>query len=163
MSQLTFEVRPVDPRSPEALELIRELSEELARRYDFADDGSGDFRPEDVLAPRSGFLIGSIDGRAVACGAIRPMEDDVAEIKRMFVVPECRGRGYSRLILAELERLAIDHGYELIRLETGILQPEAIRLYEGAGYRRIPSYGIYVDNALSVCFEKRLPPHGSGN
>jgi GNAT superfamily N-acetyltransferase len=92
----------------------------------------------------------------VACGAFRPLEGEVCEIKRMFVAPDCRGRGYSRLVLAELERLAVGWGYTTARLETGDRQPEAIGLYEGAGYRRIPPYGIYVGSERSVCFEKQL-------
>lgn len=149
-------VSAADPRSPEAAGLIRALSDELSRRYGFADDGSGGFLPEDVSVPRSAFVIGSAEGRPVACGAIRPLESDVAEIKRMFVLLEFRGRGYSKAVLAELERLAGGMGYRAIRLETGDRQPEAIALYEGAGYGRIPNFGAYARSARSVCFEKRL-------
>lgn len=150
-------VEAADPRGPEAGQLIRKLSVELAQRYDFVDDGSGHFKPEDALAPGSVFLLGRIDGRPVACGALRPLEPGVAEVKRMFVEPDCRGRGYARRVLAELERWAGTLGYAIVRLETGILQPEAIRLYERAGYRRTANFGIYVGNQRSVCFEKVLP------
>lgn len=131
--------------------MIRSLSEELARRYDYMNDGSGNFKPEGAL-----FLIGRAGGGAVACGALRRMEDGVAEIKRMFVAPDFRGRGYSKAILAELERLAIEQGYLTLRLETGDRQPEAIALYERAGFHRILSFGIYADSKHSVCFEKHL-------
>ncbi len=152
-----IEITAVDPRIPEALALIRALSEELAQRYDHVDDGSGHFSPEDAaLSPRSVFLIGRVGGRAVACGAFRPLEDDVAEIKRMFVDPECRGRGYSKAILTELERLARKDGYIAVRLETAERQPEAIRLYQRSGYQRISNFGIYVSSKRSLCFEKRL-------
>ncbi len=70
----------------------------------------------------------------------------------MFVIPDCRGRGFSKLILAELEHRAARDGYRLLRLETGDRQPEAIKLYERCGYRRIANFGIYVDSARSVCF-----------
>ena len=153
MNETTFEIAVTDPRSTEAVALIQSLSEELVRRYDH-DDGSGNFKPEDVLVTRSAFVI----GRAVACGAFRPLGDGVAEIKRMFVAPDFRGRGYSRAILSELERLARQYGYSVVRLETGNRQPEAIQLYEGSGYKRIPNFGIYVDNEMSLCFEKRLLP-----
>lgn len=156
MSELAIEILAVDPRCGEAARLIRALSDELARRYDFADDGSGNFKPEDALVAGSAFVIVRADGNAVACGAFRPLEDDVAEIKRMFVVPDCRGRDYSKAILNELERLARENGYTAVRLETGDRQPEAIRLYERSGYRRIPNFGIYVENEMSVCFEKQL-------
>ena len=156
MSAPALELAVVDPRLPEAAELIRVLSEELAQRYDYVDDGSGDFKPEDALVPRSAFVLGWVAGRAVACGAFRPLEGDVAEIKRMFVLPECRGLGYSKAVLTELERLALEQGYTTARLETGVRQPEAIGLYEWAGYTRIPNFGIYVDSEESVCFEKYL-------
>ena len=126
MSTPGIEITTADPRSPEAIELIRALSEELAWRYDYVDDGSGDFKPEDVLSDRSIFVIGRVGDRAVACGAFRPLEDNVAEIKRMFVVPEHRGCGYSKAILAELEQRAREYGYTTVRLETGDLQPEIV-------------------------------------
>jgi GNAT superfamily N-acetyltransferase len=152
----TFVIAAIDPRGPEAAELIRGLSEELAQRYDFIDDGAARFHPEDALGPRAAFLVGRVGGVAVACGALRPLEGDVAEVKRMFVAPEVRGRGFGGLILAALERQAAALGYAAVWLETGDLQPEAIRLYERAGYRRIDAYGPYVGIPHSVCFEKVL-------
>jgi SAM-dependent methyltransferase/GNAT superfamily N-acetyltransferase len=160
MSEPVLAITAVDPRSAEAVELVRALSDELAQRYDFTDDGAGNFKPEDVLVPRSAFVLGRAGVRAVACGALRPLEGDVCEIKRMFVVPDCRGRGYSRAILAELERLAASMGYTTARLETANRQPEAIGLYERAGYRRIANFGIYVNSERSVCFEKQLGARG---
>lgn len=144
-----------DSAAPEAQRLIRELTEELAALYDF-EDGSGNFRPEDVTVPGSGFVVGRLGEVAIACGAFRPLEPGVAEIKRMFVAPGHRGRGHSRRLLAELERLAAQADYTAVRLETGVLQPAAIRLYESSGYRRIPCYGIYADCEWSICFEKRI-------
>lgn len=153
-----LEIRSADPRSSEATSLIRDLSNELARRYDFEEDGSGNFRPEDVLGPRAGFLVGWIGRDAVACGAFRVMEADVAEIKRMFVRPEYRGRGFSKAILEDLERRARACGYRKVRLETGNRQPEAIALYQRSGYHRIPNFGIYQKVESSLCFEKDLAP-----
>jgi GNAT superfamily N-acetyltransferase len=147
-------VEPADPRGPEAQALIEELTAELERRYD--DDGSGGFDPADVLGPRGVFLVGRLNGRAVACGACRPLDGDVGEVKRMYVAPEARGRGLGRLILNGLEEFARRTGYQAIWLETGVLQPEAVGLYESAGYQRIPNYGQYKDDPRSVCFEKRL-------
>ncbi len=90
MSEAAIETIAVDPGIPEAVELIDALSEELARRYNHVDDGSGNFKPEDALAARSAFVIGRAGSRAVACGGFRPLQGNVAEIKRMFVVPDCR-------------------------------------------------------------------------
>ncbi|MDA4116392.1 MAG: GNAT family N-acetyltransferase [Thaumarchaeota archaeon] len=156
MGEETFEVDAADPRGPEAAELIRLLSAELARRYDYMEDGSGGFKPEDAMGPRGAFVIGRVDGNPVACGAIRPLEEDVAELKRVFVKVGFRGRGYSKAIVKDLERQARARGYRVMRLETGVRQPEAISLYESLGYHRISNYGEYRDSGLSVCFEKGL-------
>lgn len=151
-----FEIVAEDVCSADAIRLISELSAELACRYDFADDGSGHFRPEDVVVARSVFLIGRLNGRAVACGAVRPLEGDVGEVKRMYVEPATRGRGLSKRLLAALEDVARNMGYAALRLETADRQPEAIRLYESAEYHRIEPFGPYVGSERSICFEKRL-------
>ena len=161
MTAATLEIAAVDPHSAEAIGLTRALSDELARRYDFTDDGVGDFAPEDAAGPGGGFVVGRLAGRPVACGAFRRLDADAAEVKRMYVVPDCRGRGFAAAILAEVERLAGAAGYAAARLETGERQPEAIRLYERSGYRRIPNFGYYADDPRSVCFEKRLAPSGA--
>ncbi len=150
-------ITPTDPRSPEAAALIALLSAELAGRYDYAEDGSGHFKPEDVLVPRAVFVVGRVNGEPVACGALRPMDEPhVAEVKRMFVAPAVRGRRYSRAVLMDLERRAAAMGYTVLRLETGNRQPEAIALYERSGYARIPNFGHYHGVAESLCFEKRI-------
>jgi GNAT superfamily N-acetyltransferase len=98
------------------------------------------------------------DGAAVACGGIARFDGERAELKRMYVVPAARGRGLGRRILVELEDAARGLGYTGVVLETGDRQPEALGLYESSGYERIPCYPPYDSRALSLCFEKRLPP-----
>ena len=98
------------------------------------------------------------DERAVACGGIARFDQARGELKRMYVVPELRGRGLGRRLLVELEQAARGLGYRGIVLETGDLQPEALGLYEASGYERIPCYPPYDSRALSLCFEKSLPP-----
>jgi GNAT superfamily N-acetyltransferase len=155
-----------DPTAADALELIRLLSAELAARYDFADDGSGAFTPADAQVPRSAFLVARLDGRPVGCGALRPLDEagfeDSAEIKRMYVVPEARGRRLGGAILERLEALARSFGYARAVLETGNRQIEAIRLYERSGYRRIACYGRYASDPRSICFGKSLTSPGPG-
>ena len=97
-------IEAVDPRDAAASALIAALTDELAHLYQ--EDGSGHFRPDDVLGPRSGFVVGILGGRPVACGGYRPLGPDVAEIKRMYVEPEYRGRGLARRILVDLEARA---------------------------------------------------------
>jgi ribosomal protein S18 acetylase RimI-like enzyme len=103
-------------------------------------------------------VIATDGGRPVACGAYRPLDEHIAEIKRMYVEPTYRGRGLGRRVLADLEARARRDGYAVVRLETGSAQPEAIHLYESVGYRRIENYGVYQGSPRSVCFEKTLEP-----
>lgn len=138
-----------------ALSLIREVSAELAGKYDYATDGSGDFRPHEVL-PRSVFLVGFLGDQPVACGAIRPLEEKVAEVKRMYVIPDYRGRGFSKQILMALEEVAREFHYDVVRLETGDRQHAAIGLYQHFGYQPCDPFGIYKSAEHSVCFEKSL-------
>jgi GNAT superfamily N-acetyltransferase len=100
--------------------------------------------------------VGVEDGEPVACGGVCRYDDAAAEIRRMYVVPAARGRGLSRQILAALEEEARALGYELVRLETGNLQPEAIALYASSGFGPISRYGPYIEDERSICFEKRL-------
>jgi putative acetyltransferase len=146
---VSIEVNVESLHSADALALIRDLSAELGARY--GDDGAGAFKPADVDVAGAAFVVARLDGRPVGCG--------VGEVKRMFIEPSMRGRGISRLILRKIEAVAAEFGYRTLRLETGLRQPEAIGLYETAGYWRAPCYGIYVDNPLSVCFEKQLLNH----
>lgn len=147
-----------DPTTPDALALIRLLSAELAASYDFMDDGSGAFSPADVQVPRAAFLVARLDGRPVACGALRPLDLpsylDSAEIKRMYVAPDVRGQRLAVAVLERLEELAREFGYRRAVLETGNRQHAAMRLYERAGYERIPCYGRYTHDPRSICFGK---------
>ena len=150
---------------PDAMLLIDEVQAEYVVRY-----GSPDRTPLDPLMfepPLGSFYVGYLDvggqRRPVATGAWR-VHDDVevfgtrrtAEIKRMYVVPEARGRGLARRVLAHLEATAHASGAEAMILETGAAQPEAIALYESSGYTAIPPFGHYRDEPLNRCFARRL-------
>ena len=93
---------------------------------------------------------------AVVCGAFKPFSKETVEIKRMFVLPEYRGQGIAQRVLQELEKWASELHNHTCVLETGKRQPEAIRLYEKAGYQQIPNYGQYKNIANSICMEKQL-------
>ena len=96
------------------------------------------------------------DGKAVGCGAIKEYTKGVAEIKRMFVRAERRGRGIAGKILAELETWAKGLKFSECILETGLKQPEAIALYQKSGYETIPNYGQYAGVENSVCMKKLI-------
>ena len=150
-------VRRAELSAPETARLVRQLWEELGALY--PEVNGPPFTPDDIVGARTAFVVAWWEGEAVGSGAFHPISDEennVAEIRRMYVEPRLRRRGISRAILAELERLARECGYTTIRLETGLRQPNAIRLYETSGYLPIEPFGRHRDDPLSVCFEKAL-------
>lgn len=99
------------------------------------------------------------NGTAIACGAMKPLDDRTVEMKRMYVRQDYRRRGMAARVLSELEEWAAELGYRQAVLETGIRQPEAIALYRREGYARIENYGQYAGVENSVCFAKQLGSH----
>jgi putative acetyltransferase len=156
----TFLVRAESLHSPAAQRLIAALNAELAALY--PEPGATHFtlEPEQVAAGRGAFLVGYLRDEPVACGALRCLSRDVAEIKRMFVVPRARGQGVSRLILSALESAARGLGVRQLVLETGSRQPAALALYQRAGFAPIERFGEYVESDLSLCLAKALEPAG---
>ena len=102
------------------------------------------------------FLAAFLAGEVVGCGAAKHIPAGYGEIKRMYVEPRARGFGIGRALMDALESDLLAHGIRIARLETGTRQPEALALYERCGYRRIPPFGDYREDPLSVFFEKRL-------
>ncbi|WP_293891321.1 GNAT family N-acetyltransferase [Flavobacterium sp.] len=94
--------------------------------------------------------------KALGCGAFKEYEPKVAEIKRMFVLTEQRGKGIAVAILNELENWAKAESYDFCILETSIRLESAIALYKKSGYKRIPNYGQYIGVESSVCMKKNL-------
>ena len=92
----------------------------------------------------------------VGCGAIKQFDSDKMEIKRMYTLPEKRGKGIATLILNELEKWAAELSFKKCILETGKQLKDAISLYEKNSYKIIPNYGQYVGVENSVCFEKMI-------
>jgi GNAT superfamily N-acetyltransferase len=153
-------IKPAGYHDPDAAALIAQVQQEYVVRYGGPD--ATPVAPEDFAPPRGLFLVGYADGVPVACGGWRAHDSDEefrdgdAEVKRMYVVPSARGRGYARLLLAELERTARAEGRLRVVLETGTRQPEAIALYESSGYTAIPNFGTYRESPNSRCFGKVL-------
>lgn len=101
-------------------------------------------------------VVAYLDGMPVGSGGFKQYADGIAEVKRMFTLPEARGKGVASQILSSLEEWANELGFKKCILETGHNQPEAIALYHKNGYIRIANYGQYAGVANSVCFEKAL-------
>lgn len=96
------------------------------------------------------------DDEAVACGAVKEIEPQVMEVKRMFTDTAFRGRGYATIVLDALEGWSKELGAHCCRLETGKRMPDAVALYQRNGYQIVPNYGQYIGVENSLCFEKRL-------
>jgi putative acetyltransferase len=109
-----------------------------------------------LIAELETFYLLRADGVPAGCGGIQLFGTDYGELKRMYVRPPFRGSGFGELLLDRLEHHAREHGVFLVRLETGIHQTAAIRLYERKGFQRIPPFGDYFEDPLSLCYEKRL-------
>jgi len=138
--------------------LVGELDAELL--LDYPPEQRHGLSVDAIFQPHIRFFVARLDGAAAGCGGVA-LFDGYAEVKRMFVRPTLRGRGVAAALLARLEAEARDSGREVVRLETGDRQLDAIRLYERAGFRRCAAFGAYASMpahrvATSLFFEKRL-------
>lgn len=141
---------------PDVQRLSTDQQTEIRARYGGKPEPG---RPPSAADVAVVLLARDDDGTALGCGALRPLGDGAVEVKRMYVVPGARGRGVGAAVLAGLEDAARGHGWTTLRLETGPLQPEAVALYSGAGYRAIGPFGGYADDpdaAHSLYFERTL-------
>jgi putative acetyltransferase len=137
------------PDHPDIVALVADQQRELAASE------PGD-RVRYPLHDEIEFVLGTVEGRPVACGALQHLSPTEAEVKRMYVVPGARGAGRARKLLAAIEARAAARGYRLLMLETGTRLAGAIALYESSGFTRVPAYGQYAGNPHSVCFAKPL-------
>lgn len=135
------------------LDLVRLLDVELAQRDGEDHSFYAQFNKPVGLV---GVVLILDDGKAVGCGAFKEYSTDVAEVKRMYVKPEARGKRIAALILAEIEGWASSIGFQECILETGFKQPEAIALYKREGYETIPNYGQYAGVENSICMRKEF-------
>ena len=138
---------------PPAAELVQQMRDEVAEVYEGLDIDSVEM-PKAGLAelgpPDGTFVVGFRDGKAVCCGGVKRLPDGGCELKRMFVVPDARGQGIARALLAELERRAVALGYVVARLDTGPRQSRAQRMFERAGYRRVANFNEIPSRASSA-------------
>ena len=152
-------ITPERPDTPDALLLIDELEATLDPLY--PSESRHGYDVGKLLREGVAFFVLREDGAAAACGGVQFFNGEhgdapYAELKRMYVRPQYRGRGYAKRILAHLADHARQNGVVVLRLETGVHQYEAISLYERWGFARIGPFGPYTDDPLSVYYEKRV-------
>ena len=140
-----------DSTHPDFISLVRLLDADLATR-DGAEHGF--YAQYNKIAMIKHAIVGYENDIPVSCGAIKEFDSGSMEVKRMYTLPEYRGKGHAANVLAELEKWAAELSYKKCVLETGLKQPEAIALYQKSGYIRIPNYGQYIGIENSQCFEK---------
>jgi len=142
-----------DSDNPDFIELVKYLDVDLAERD--GDDHAfyAQFNKTDKIKCA---VVAYENDKPVGCGAIRQHAQGTMEVKRMYTLPEARGKGIATKVLIELERWATELSAKACILETGKRQPEAIGLYKKNGYKMIPNYGQYAEMENSVCFEKKL-------
>jgi putative acetyltransferase len=143
-----------DPARPDIIELLAAGERHSAGLY--PAESNHHLPLETLRAPHVRFLVARDGtGRAVATGALA-LSGCAAELKRMWVVPEIRGRGVSKIMLAALEAKAREAQVRCLRLETGIENHAALALYERAGFSRCDPFGDYRPDPLSVFMQKQL-------
>lgn len=151
---MTVTITREHPATGDAAALILELETHLGTLYPAASRHG--YSVETLVARDVAFFLLRTEGAPAGCGGIEFTEAGCAELKRMFVRPSYRGRGFGKLLLHHLTALARSSGVRLLRLETGIHQKEAIAMYEAAGFHRIPPFSPYQEDPVSRCYEKQL-------
>jgi GNAT superfamily N-acetyltransferase len=150
----------VDPAGADAQAALRSYLAEIAARIPGGATGPDDADAVDDYRPPGGvFLLARSGDAVVGCGAVRALGPGVGELKRMWIDPARRGQGLGRGLLEALETAARDLGYVRVRLDTHEVLVEAVRLYEGHGYRPIDRYHDFPDP--THFFEKALIEPGS--
>jgi len=142
------------PDTPDARALIAELQDELSRYYPPASQHG--YSVQKLIDQGVAFFVTRHDNAPAGCGGIQLFGTEYGELKRMYVRPQFRGLGLGQLMLSRLEEYAREHKIGLVRLETGIHQEAAIRMYERCGYVQIPPFPPYFDDPVSRCYERRV-------
>ena len=151
-----LQIERVDPASPAARWCVDRYFAELDRRFESGFDPAASLSAEDpdLVPPRGAFLLASVDGESVACGAVKSISPAVGSLKRMWVADRARGLGIGRRMLDALEVQARELGLSTLRLETNQTLHEAIRLYRSAGFREVAAFNA--DPYAHHWFEKSL-------
>jgi GNAT superfamily N-acetyltransferase len=147
-------ITPERPDSAVADALITELEAHLAPLY--PPESRHGFSVEELIAQGVAFFVLRANDTPAGCGGIQLFGTAYGELKRMYVRPHFRGLGFGKVLLNHFADYARTRGVGLLRLETGIYQAAAISLYERMGFQRIPPFGAYIEDPLSLFYEKRM-------
>jgi GNAT superfamily N-acetyltransferase len=142
-----------NPQNKDFINLVKELDAYLKITDEDEHGFYNQFNNIDVLKE---VILAYNDGAVVGCGAIKKFDNISAEVKRMYVSKEYRGKGFAKNILKELEIWAKELDFKKCVLETGKRQVEAVHFYHKCNYKVIPNYGQYTGMENSICFEKKL-------
>jgi GNAT superfamily N-acetyltransferase len=142
------------PDTADSKVLIADLEAELDPLY--PSKSRHGYSVEKLLAEDVAFFLVRVSGAPEGCGGVKLVEREYGELKRMYIRQQFRGTGLARLLLDHLASYAQSQGVQLLRLETGIHQAAAIRLYERGGFKRIRPFAKYREDPNSLFFEKRL-------
>lgn len=146
-----IEILKTTSKNGDFINLVKHLDTELALRDGEDHAFYSKFNKINMLKHA---VVAYKDKVAIGCGAFKAFNQNSVEIKRMYLLPEHRGKGIAVSILTQLEHWAKELSFKKCVLETGKNQPEAISLYKKNGYKIIPNYGQYAHIENSVCFEK---------
>ena len=133
--------------------MVDALDDDLLKRN---GEGQLQYRQYNSIDKIQHAIVIYFEGKPVGCGCFKPFDEKTVEMKRMFVLPELRGKQLAARMLQELENWALEIGNTTSVLETGLRQVEAQRLYSVAGYFRIENYGQYIGMEDSICYRKAL-------
>ncbi|MFT6214217.1 MAG: GNAT superfamily N-acetyltransferase [Roseivirga sp.] len=150
-----MKLKPIrtDSNHADFMKLIQSLDTYLAQ---IDGDEHGFYKQFNKIDHLKNVVIIYDNGQALGCGAIKAFEEKKMEVKRMYTLPESRGKGIASAVLSELEKWAKELGCDRCILETGQRMPDAIGLYQKTGYKKIDNYGQYIGVENSRCFEKKL-------
>ena len=138
---------------PDFRSLVNALDDDL---YERNGEAQLQYRQYNQIDKIKNAIVVYVDEKPVGCGCFKQYDHETVEMKRMFVLPEMRGKQLAAKLLQELEKWAVEEGYTRAVLETGLRQVEAIRLYTRSGYSLIENYGQYIGMEESICYRKEL-------
>lgn len=153
-------IAPEGAGGADAQYCLGEYYRELQERFDGGFDPELSLVPslDEFAPPRGTFLLVRLNGEPVGCGGLKPISNEAAYLKRMWIAPSARGLGLARRLLSALEESARSKGYSIVRLETNKALFEAQQLYRSAGYAEVTPFNE--ERYAHHWFEKRLRPIG---